>query len=82
MENILILPGDGIGPEVMGEVARIIDWFGTHKGLDVSSTMTLSAGVPMTRMVRPFQTLQWKKLLPPMRFCWVRLAAAMGQCCL
>ena len=29
MENILMLPGDGIGPEVMGEVARIIDWFGT-----------------------------------------------------
>jgi 3-isopropylmalate dehydrogenase len=28
MEKILILPGDGIGPEVMGEVRRVIDWFG------------------------------------------------------
>ena len=44
MENILILPGDGIGPEVMGEVARIIDWFGTHKGFDVSIDQDLVGG--------------------------------------
>ena len=25
--SILILPGDGIGPEVMTEVRKIIDWF-------------------------------------------------------
>ncbi len=24
--NMLLLPGDGIGPEVMGQVSRIIDW--------------------------------------------------------
>lgn len=24
--NLLVLPGDGIGPEVMGEVRKIIDW--------------------------------------------------------
>ena len=28
--SILILPGDGIGPEVMAEVRKIIDWFGTQ----------------------------------------------------
>ncbi|GIR46228.1 MAG: 3-isopropylmalate dehydrogenase [Hyphomicrobiales bacterium] len=44
MENILILPGDGIGPEVMGEVARIIDWFGTHKEFDVSIDHDLVGG--------------------------------------
>jgi len=27
--SILILPGDGIGPEVMAEVRKVIDWFGT-----------------------------------------------------
>ena len=25
--SLLILPGDGIGPEVMDEVCRIIEWF-------------------------------------------------------
>jgi 3-isopropylmalate dehydrogenase len=27
-KRLLLLPGDGIGPEVMGEVERIIEWFG------------------------------------------------------
>jgi 3-isopropylmalate dehydrogenase len=26
-KKILFLPGDGIGPEVMGEVKRVLDWF-------------------------------------------------------
>jgi len=29
-ETLLILPGDGIGPEVMAEVRKVIDWFGTQ----------------------------------------------------
>jgi 3-isopropylmalate dehydrogenase len=28
--TLLILPGDGIGPEVMAEVRKVIDWFGGH----------------------------------------------------
>ena len=39
--KLLLLPGDGIGPEVMGEVKRLIDWlnaqgiahFETEQGL-------------------------------------------------
>src|SRR6056297_2552993 len=31
--SLLILPGDGIGPEVMAEVRRIIDWFGAKRGI-------------------------------------------------
>ena len=36
--SLLILPGDGIGPEVMAEVRRIIDWLGAKRGIhfDVS----------------------------------------------
>ncbi|MDH3263133.1 MAG: 3-isopropylmalate dehydrogenase [Paracoccaceae bacterium] len=39
--TLLILPGDGIGPEVMAEVRRIIDWFGSKRGLkfDVSEDL-------------------------------------------
>ncbi|MDO5703634.1 MAG: 3-isopropylmalate dehydrogenase [Paracoccus sp. (in: a-proteobacteria)] len=32
--NLLILPGDGIGPEVMAEVVRVIDWFRDNRGMD------------------------------------------------
>ncbi len=31
--KLLILPGDGIGPEVMAEVRRVIDWLGANRGL-------------------------------------------------
>ncbi|WP_339947417.1 3-isopropylmalate dehydrogenase [uncultured Albimonas sp.] len=32
-DKLLILPGDGIGPEVMTEVRKVIDWFAENKGL-------------------------------------------------
>jgi 3-isopropylmalate dehydrogenase len=39
--SLLILPGDGIGPEVMAEVRKIIDWFRAKRGLvfDVSEDL-------------------------------------------
>ncbi|MFV0490449.1 MAG: isocitrate/isopropylmalate family dehydrogenase, partial [Pseudorhodobacter sp.] len=39
--SLLILAGDGIGPEVMTEVKKIIDWFGTKRGIafDVSEDL-------------------------------------------
>ncbi|MFO7920162.1 MAG: 3-isopropylmalate dehydrogenase [Nioella sp.] len=39
--SLLILPGDGIGPEVMAEVRKIIDWYGTRRDLafDVSEDL-------------------------------------------
>jgi len=32
-KNVLILPGDGIGPEVMTEVRRVMDWMGNERGV-------------------------------------------------
>ncbi|HEY9550349.1 MAG TPA: 3-isopropylmalate dehydrogenase [Kiloniellaceae bacterium] len=32
-KKLLILPGDGIGPEVMGQVRRVIDWMAKHRSL-------------------------------------------------
>ena len=37
--KLLLLPGDGIGPEVMGEVTRLIDWVNTS-GLATIETET------------------------------------------
>ena len=31
--NLLILPGDGIGREVMTQVTRVVDWFGENRGI-------------------------------------------------
>ena len=32
--KILLLPGDGIGHEVISEVKKIIEWFNKNKSLD------------------------------------------------
>ncbi len=39
--SLLILPGDGIGPEVMAEVRKVIDWIGANRGttFDVSEDL-------------------------------------------
>ena len=43
--SLLILPGDGIGPEVMAEVRKIIDWFGAKRGLVFNVSEGLVGGV-------------------------------------
>ncbi|ETD77971.1 3-isopropylmalate dehydrogenase [Rhodobacter capsulatus] len=52
--SLLILAGDGIGPEVMAEVKKIISWYGDKRGLafDVSEDLVGGAaydvhGVPL-----------------------------------
>ncbi len=42
--SLLILPGDGIGPEVMAEVRRVIDWLAAHKGVAFDVTEDLVGG--------------------------------------
>ena len=42
--SLLILPGDGIGPEVMTEVRKIIDWYGAKRGLTFDVTEDLVGG--------------------------------------
>ena len=41
--NLLLLPGDGIGPEVMGQVSRIIDWLNARSNTTGSSFETEQA---------------------------------------
>ena len=42
--KILLLPGDGIGPEVVREVQKIIEWFNKNKSLDFSFEEELIGG--------------------------------------
>src|SRR6266704_514936 len=36
MQRIAVLPGDGIGPEVIGQARRVLDWFVEHRALAVA----------------------------------------------
>ena len=42
--SVLVLPGDGIGPEVMEQVKRVIGWFDTTGGVTFDITEDLVGG--------------------------------------
>ena len=46
--KLLLLPGDGIGPEVMGEVKRLIDWLNSAGIAKFETDPGWSAAPPMT----------------------------------
>jgi len=43
--SLLILPGDGIGPEVMAEVQRVISWYGDKRDMAFEVSEDLVGGV-------------------------------------
>jgi 3-isopropylmalate dehydrogenase len=44
MKNILFLPGDGIGPEVVDETIKLMRWFDQHRGLKLTYEMGMIGG--------------------------------------
>ncbi|PKP84525.1 MAG: 3-isopropylmalate dehydrogenase [Alphaproteobacteria bacterium HGW-Alphaproteobacteria-2] len=51
--TLLILPGDGIGPEVMAEVRKIIDWFAAKRGIAFDVSEDLVGGAAYDRYGTP-----------------------------
>ena len=51
--KILLLPGDGIGPEVINEVKKIIDWLNKNKSLDLETEQGLVGGASYDKYGTP-----------------------------
>mgnify|MGYP001395316965 CR=1 FL=1 len=51
--KILLLPGDGIGPEVISEVEKIIGWFNKKKSLDFQIEEGLVGGASYEKHKKP-----------------------------
>ena len=34
--EVLVLPGEGIGPEVIAEAVKVLEWFTTYRDLDLN----------------------------------------------
>ena len=51
--KILLLPGDGIGPEVISEVKKIINWFNEKKSLDFQIDEDLIGGASYEKHKNP-----------------------------
>ncbi len=52
-KTLLLLPGDGIGPEVTAEVRRVADWLGANAGLALTIEERLFGGVSYDRHGAP-----------------------------
>ncbi|KGJ07251.1 3-isopropylmalate dehydrogenase [Paracoccus versutus] len=51
--SLLILPGDGIGPEVMAEVRKVIGWFQQNRGLSFDVSEDLVGGAAYDKHGKP-----------------------------
>ena len=51
--SLLILPGDGIGPEIMAEVQKVIDWFAVNRNLAFDVSMDDVGGAAYDRYGKP-----------------------------
>ena len=45
--KLLLLPGDGIGPEVTAEVERVLNWFQKHRGFAYTAERALVGGAAL-----------------------------------
>jgi len=59
-KKLLILPGDGIGPEVMREVRRVIDWMARRRMVSFDMSEDLVGGASIDARGTPItdETMQ------------------------
>ena len=58
--NILLLPGDGVGPEIMSEAIKILDLFNSMKIIDLNYEYSDIGGIAIDNSGSPLtkQTLE------------------------
>jgi Isocitrate/isopropylmalate dehydrogenase len=52
-KQLLVLPGDGIGPEVMGQVLRVVDWFDKRRAVRFDLKEGLVGGASLDKNGTP-----------------------------
>jgi 3-isopropylmalate dehydrogenase len=60
-KKLLILPGDGIGIEVMGEVERMLGWFEKKRALRFDTETALCGGAAIDKEGKPVSDATMKK---------------------
>ena len=73
-KTLLMLPGDGIGPEVMGEVRRVIDWMDKRRAVRFDVKEDLVGGAAIDRHGVPLAD----KTMADAQACGCVLLGAVG----
>ena len=53
MHNILLLPGDGIGPEVLDATSRVLGWYKQNRNFGAATETALVGGTAFEKLGRP-----------------------------
>jgi len=61
--RVLLLPGDGIGPEIMRECRRVMDWFARRQGIAFETGEDLVGGCAFDRHGTPLTDATMEKAL-------------------
>lgn len=72
--NIVILPGDGIGPEIVGEVEKLIDWLNAEENLGINVTKDEIGGAAYDKYGHPMPD----EVLEKCRSCDAILMGSVG----
>ena len=62
-KTLLMLPGDGIGPEVMREVRRVIDWFDHRRAVHFDVSEDLVGGAAIDAHGKPLSDATMEKAM-------------------
>ena len=62
-KKLLLLPGDGIGPEVMGEVRLVIDWFDQNRAMRFDADEDLVGGAAIDAHGTPLTDATMEKAI-------------------
>ncbi len=81
--KIMIMPGDGIGPEVMDATMKVADWFAKHRTFSFDTMLDYVVVFPMKSMECPSLMKRWLMSCHVMRFSLVQqVITAMITCLL
>ncbi len=78
-KEVLILPGDGIGPEITAEAVKVLEALQKSDGLDIKMTHDLVGGAAYDVHGVPLADETLEKPNSLMRFCWARWAVISGS---
>ncbi len=81
VRSLFLLPGDGIGPEAMAEVRKLIDYMNSEKNAGFTVEEGLVGGSAYDAHGVAISDADMEKALPPMPFCLVPLVDRSGMAC-
>ena len=80
--SLLLLPGDGIGVEVMAEVERVVSFFNKKGKAEFKTRTGLVGGAAIDKLGVPARPARrWLRRRPPTPSCSVRSAGRSGTRC-